>query len=290
MDLENKAILRLREASEISQHLYQKPLLVRISGGKDSSVVEELARRAGIPFDVEHSHTTADAPETVYFVRDEFKRLENLGIRCAYHFGTYKGERTSMWKLIPQVKIPPTRMHRYCCSVLKETGGGGRYIVTGVRWAESTARKNNRSAHEILGSNKKKNVLMLNMDNDENRRMFESCQLKGKRIVNPIIDWSDDDVWQFCEDAKIPLNPLYREGFHRVGCVGCPMAGRAGREAEFARWPKYRQMYINAFDRMIDARKQRGMETATWETGLDVYHWWMEDGVMAGQTNLFGDD
>ena len=131
---------------------------------------------------------------------------------------------------------------------------------------------------------------MLNMDNDENRRMFESCQLKGKRIVNPIIDWSDDDVWQFCEDAKMPLIPLYRKGFHRVGCVGCPMAGRAGREAEFARWPKYRQMYINAFDRMIDARKQRGMETATWETGLDAYHWWMEDGVMPGQTNLFGDD
>ena len=195
-----------------------------------------------------------------------------------------------MWKLIPQTSIPPTRTVRYCCSVLKESGGGGRYIVTGVRWAESTARKNNRSAHEILGSNKKKNVLMLNMDNDENRRMFESCQLKGKRIVNPIIDWSDDDVWQFCEDAKIPLNPLYREGFHRVGCVGCPMARRAGREAEFARWPKYRQMYINAFNRMIDARKQRGMETATWETGIDVYHWWMEDGVMAGQTNLFGDD
>ena len=49
-------------------------------------------------------------------------------------------------------------------------------------------------------------------------------------------------------------------------------------------------MYIAAFDRMIEERKQSGMETATWETGLDVYHWWMEDGVMTGQTNLFGDD
>jgi len=54
MDLENKAILRLKEATEISQHLYQKPLLLCISGGKDSSVITELAIRAGIPFDVEH--------------------------------------------------------------------------------------------------------------------------------------------------------------------------------------------------------------------------------------------
>ena len=143
MDLEHKAILRLREAAEISQHLYQKPLLVCISGGKDSSVVTELARRAGIPFEVLHSHTTADAPETVRFVRSEFQRLEGLGIPCSYQWPTYKGERTSMWRLIPQKLMPPTRLVRYCCAVLKETGGAGRYIVTGVRWAESTARKNN---------------------------------------------------------------------------------------------------------------------------------------------------
>ena len=68
------------------------------------------------------------------------------------------------------------------------------------------------------------------------------------------------------------------------------MAGRASREAEFARWPKYRQMYIAAFDRMLDVRRRKGKPAYGWQTGLDVYHWLMEDGVMPGQINLFGDD
>lgn len=78
-DKEQMAILRLREASEMSLSQYKKPLLITSSGGKDSSVCVELARRAGIPFEVLHNHTTADAPETVYFVRREFARLDAMG-------------------------------------------------------------------------------------------------------------------------------------------------------------------------------------------------------------------
>ena len=136
--------MRLQEASQMSLALYGIPLVVTISGGKDSSVCLELAKRAGIPFEVMHNHTTADAPETVYFVRSDFKKIESQGIKCTLNYPIYKGMRTSMWDLIPQKLIPPTRMVRYCCDVLKEGGGKGRFIVTGVRWAESAKRANNR--------------------------------------------------------------------------------------------------------------------------------------------------
>ena len=76
MDKEQAAIQRLQEASAMSFQIYGKPLIVTTSGGKDSSVCVALAQRAGIPFEVLHNHTTADAPETVRFVRSEFKRLE----------------------------------------------------------------------------------------------------------------------------------------------------------------------------------------------------------------------
>lgn len=75
-DLEHTAIERLKAASEMSLQYYKQPLMICISGGKDSSVITELAIRAGIPAEFKHSHTTADAPETVRFVRSEFKRLE----------------------------------------------------------------------------------------------------------------------------------------------------------------------------------------------------------------------
>lgn len=136
IDPEKRAIERLKIASELSLEQYGTPLVVTTSGGKDSSVCVELALRGGIPFEVQHNHTTADAPETVRFVRREFARLENLGIKCTVNYPTYKGKRTSMWGLIPQKLMPPTRMARYCCEVLKEHGGDGRFVCTGVRWGE----------------------------------------------------------------------------------------------------------------------------------------------------------
>ncbi len=280
-DLEHIAVTRLWAASEMSLSAYGQPLIVTTSGGKDSSVCVELALRAGIPFEVMHNHTTADAPETVRFVRSEFRRLEEKGVKCILNLPTYKGKRTSMWSLISQKLMPPTRLVRYCCSILKETGGAGRFICTGVRWAESASRKSSRGIYEKIGETKAKKIV-LNNDNDNRRRLFENCRLKAKRVVNPIIDWTDDDVWGFLEDSKCPTNPLYAEGFCRVGCIGCPMAGKKGREVEFARWPKYKNLYLLAFKHLLEERAARDRPTK-WQTPQDVFNWWMEYDILPGQ-------
>ena len=287
-DKEHIAIERLKAASDMSLSHYKKPLVVTTSGGKDSSVCVALAERAGIPFEVMHNHTTVDAPETVYFVRAEFKRLEEKGINCIINYPHYKGERVTMWSLIPQKLIPPTRIMRYCCAILKERGGSGRFITTGVRWAESVKRKKNRGIYEASPADKSKHVI-LNNDNDERRRLFETCSLRATRACNPIIDWEDSDVWDFLQTEKIPVNPLYGCGYSRVGCVGCPMAGTAARQAEFARYPTYQTAYIQAFDRMLEERKRRGKIDGSWRAGFtarDIFHWWMEDGTLPGQIEL----
>lgn len=282
MDKEQTAIKRLQAASDMSLSAYGQPLVICISGGKDSSVITDLAILAGIPAEFLHNHTTADAPETVRFVRSEFRRLEALGYACSYHMPTYKGKRVSMWSLIPQKMMPPTRLVRYCCSVLKETGGQGRFIATGVRWAESAKRKNNRGIYEAGRG------IILGNDNDDRRMLFENCRLKATRVVNPIIDWTDDDVWNYTADAKVPMNPLYADGFCRVGCIGCPLAGKA-RIMEFIRWPGYQNLYLHAFDRMLKERQRRGKLDGSWRIGTtaqDVFHWWMEDGVLPGQMHM----
>lgn len=288
-DLEQTAIERLRCASGMSLRLFKLPLLIAYSGGKDSDVLLRLAEKSGIPFEVLHSLTTADAPETVYHVRDTFRRLEEKGIKCDVdkHINP-DGTRTTMWNLIPRKLIPPTRLVRYCCSELKEGGGRGRFIATGVRWAESSARKKNRGSLEVIAPGKRQQSLILANDNDESRMLFENCQLKGERVVNPIIDWQEQDVIDYCEAEKIPMNPLYACGWKRVGCIGCPMAGKH-RYDEFARYPKYQQLYISAFDRMLAERKRRGKLEGgmRWgKTGVDVFHWWMEDGVLPGQITM----
>ena len=286
-DPEQRAISRLRIASEMSLKYYGTPLVVTTSGGKDSSACVELALRGGIPFEVQHSHTTADAPETVRFVRQEFARLEALGVKCTIHYPTYKGKRTSMWDLILQTLIPPTRLMRYCCSVLKENSCNDRMIATGVRWAESTSRAKKRGIFEKQVSNKDKAVSTRN-DSDSLAELFAPCKLKAKRIVNQIVDWKDADVWDFLHDAKVPVNPLYKCGMDRVGCIGCPLAKKSKRYAEFRYWPAYERLYILAFEKMLEERKRRGTQGATkdWQTGQEVFRWWMEEDVLPGQMSV----
>lgn len=283
--MEQTAIERLKAASDMSLRLFEKPLVITYSGGKDSDVLLHLARASGIPFEVLHSLTTADAPETVRHVYDTFRRLEEKGVKCTVDKHVQPdGSRVTRWNLIPRKLMPPTRLVRYCCAVLKEGGGKDRFIAMGVRWAESTARKR-RGGLEVLTS-KPQSKLSLSNDNDEDRRLFETCQLKGKRVVNPIIDWKDNEVLDYAAIEKIPMNPLYCEGFHRVGCVGCPMASKA-RTMEFARYPRIKAAYIRAFDRMLEERRKRSLP-CQWQSGVDVFHWWMEDGVLPGQEVLGG--
>nr|DAP22202.1 MAG TPA: phosphoadenosine-phosphosulfate reductase [Caudoviricetes sp.] len=283
MDLEQTAIERLKMASDMSLRLYKQPLVITYSGGKDSDVLLHLAGKAGIPYEALHSLTTADAPETVRHVLDTFRRLELAGITC--NIDTHKqpdGTNITMWNLIPRKLMPPTRLVRYCCAELKETGGRGRWIATGVRWAESQKRKS-RGVMEALHKDKSKKLTLMS-DNDESRMMMENCQLKGKRVINPIIDWQESDVLNYCTAEKICMNPLYACGWKRVGCIGCPMAGKH-RKTEFARYPKIKAAYIRAFDRMLERRALLGKSEVGkfGATGADVFHWWMEDGVLPGQ-------
>lgn len=288
-DFEKKSIERIRTASEMSLHYYRKPLVCTYSGGKDSEVMLELFKRSGIPFEVHHSHTTADAPYTVRHIRKVFHDLELSGIKCSidYHM-TSNGGRITMWNLIPAKLMPPTRMVRYCCSELKETGCRNRMIATGIRWDESDSRKSMES-FGVIASRKKYAIhvsdeKMLLSDNDDRRRLFEKCSMKAKTVVNPIIDWPDNKVWDFYWTECKYHNPVYDLGVTRVGCIGCSMAGKR-RWKEFSAFPKYKDAYINAFDRMLVERSARGLQQK-WKSGEEVFLWWMEDDNIPGQISL----
>ena len=290
MDLEITAIKRIQSASEMALGYYGKPLVVTDSGGKDSAVCRELVRRSGVPYELIHNLTTADAPETIYYIRERFRQAEEEGVPCTVNYPFYKGKRVTMWSLIPQKKIPPTRLARYCCEILKERSDENRFLTTGVRWAESQKRKEGRGIYESFAREKGKKII-LNNDNDDRRQLFESCRIRSKHICNPIIDWSDHDVWDYIRSEKIPVNPLYEKGFFRVGCIGCPMAGKS-RYREFALYPTYERAYKKAFEKMLLVRKLEGKDDSTggWIDAEHVFKWWMEDRTMPGQYKMLLDE
>lgn len=267
----DKSIMRLKE--------FEPPegFWVGYSGGKDSDCLKILCKLADVKHDLVHSLTTVDAPETVRYIKSQPDvRIEQ--------------PKLTMWRLIEKKMFPPTRLQRYCCQKLKECGGKGRLVVTGVRWSESIRRKTNSGVVQILGKPKRNQRLaekvgaeyietgggiVLNMDNSPTRRMAEQCYRTSKTILNPIIEWTDDDVWNFLHHYGCNSNPLYQCGYSRVGCIGCPMAGKQ-RYKHFERYPKYKENYIRAFGRMLERRKEAGKAVSpSWTDGESVMRWWL---------------
>ena len=300
----------LKLAAEMSTTYYEKPLILTYSGGKDSDVLAQLARECLKPseFEVFNSHTTVDAPETVYYIRERFAEWEQEGIKCTIHYPHYKdGRPMSMWSLIVDKQMPPTRIQRYCCKHLKEVTTPNRFIATGVRSAESI----NRKGRDVFATRAgKKNdayyyyyehveeVFRESLEKTEGDVKNESpwdctfIQLAKKNkdlICNPIYDWTDADVWDFIRTRGMNYNPLYDQGFSRVGCIGCPMSTNQIRD--FNRYPKYKAMYIKAFQRMVDKRKAEGktdIKRNFWSDGESVYRWWTKDyGEAPGQMSIF---
>lgn len=115
--------------------------------------------------------------------------------------------------------------------------------------------KTTRKLADDMGAEYKLNKhgeVIMNDDNDANRRMVEQCYRTQKTMVNPIVDWTDKDVWDFLNENGIPHCSLYDEGYTRLGCIGCPLAGTREMLRDFERYPVYKENYIRAFQRMID--------------------------------------
>lgn len=251
------------------------------SGGKDSDVIRILAELANVKHEIIHNLTTVDAPETVYYIR-------------SIPGAIVERPPKSMWQLIAENTMPPTRIARYCCAALKERGGAGRLKITGVRKSESTRRAENAELVKILGKPvttqklaeqigadfrvTKQKGLVMNHDNDDARRLVEHCYRTQKTMINPIVDWTEDDVWEFLKHYGCESNPLYQCGYKRIGCIGCPMGRGKHQKQEFERYPKYRDLYVKAFDRMLDnIRAKKISVRVNWQTGEDVMNWWVGD-------------
>lgn len=281
----------LKVAAEMSDYYYHAPLIICYSGGKDSDVLLNIAKNC-LPvtaFEVLNSHTTVDAPETVYHIRKVFKECEAQGIKATVKLPRDKnGHLISMWSLIEKHHTPPTRIIRYCCRELKETTTPNRMVALGVREDESASREGRdsfsvraprMSEAEHRSTGHAFAMFRLDQYGGEDAyqcELIKACKENKDTIVNPIYKFTDDEVWQYLREFGIETNPLYSKGYKRVGCVGCPLGGYKSMKKGLADYPKYKDNYIRAFDRMIKSRRQKGMK-CNFNNGKEVLRWWVGD-------------
>jgi len=219
------------------------------SGGKDSQTIYELAKMSEVKFDAHFNFTTVDPPELLKFIRENYPDV------------IWERPEKSMFTLIAEKSMPPTRIVRYCCYYLKEHGGDNRIVVTGIRRSESYKRSK--------------------------RKIVENCiKSKTKFFINPIIDWSDYDVWEFIKKYNLKYCCLYDEGYKRIGCVLCPMQTIKGKLKDKERYPKFYNAYLLAFRKMIEHRKLRKVEK-NWKNPEEVMNWWIYEKSKQKQDTLF---
>lgn len=246
------ALMRLHEFEP------EEGYYLAMSGGKDSQVCYDLAERSGVKFQA-YYNLALDPPQLIQFLRRQYPTVI---FQRAPDFNFYRSL---------EEKGFPTRKARWCCEYMKEYGGGGRVVITGVRWQESTRRKARRMV-DRGGQGRVMTVM----------RKAE----KPKVCVNPIIDWTTKEVWEYLKGRGLPYCELYDVGssgpykgnghFKRLGCVLCPMESRKQTLYELEYFPKQAEALHRAFVRLYERRKASGAESIErWPTAEAMWLWWL---------------
>lgn len=253
-------LLKMYEAGAL--RLSDDGYYLAFSGGKDSCVIKQLAIESGVKFKPWYNLTTIDPPELVQFIQKHHADVAWSRISTV-----------NMTNRVIEFQTMPQRRFRWCCEEYKEHGGDGTIKIIGVRIAESANRA--KRWKEITVNTK-----------------------TGKSIIAPIAYWTDADVWEFIRSRNLPYCELYDQGFSRIGCIGCPLAGQNDREMQFMRFPKYEAMWKRAAFALYDWAsnnpvKRTGLERSVirnFGSAQCLWDWWRSGKASEGETQCFQEE
>lgn len=195
--------IRILKIAEKQAAVYEEPVEIAYSGGKDSDVLLQLAKESGIKYRAIYKNTTIDPPGTIQHVRENEVEIHQ--------------SKKTFFELIKK-KGFPSMFRRFCCSELKEYKIYN-VCALGVRADESTKR---RSRYKTF----------------EECRVFSKKE--KVKLYYPIWDWTLEDVKCFVQSRKLKLAPVYYtvsgeiDFSRRLGCQGCPLKNDRG-VADFKR-------------------------------------------------------
>ena len=269
--LTDEAISFIRNAEKLALRMDERGFHVAFSGGKDSQVLLALFEMSGVKFHAEMQVTSVDSPNLMRFVREQYPNIKlNLPKR-------------NMRELILSKGMLPTRQARFCCAELKEKAGAGCCTAIGIRKSESTNRAK-RHPVEVIGHRIGYDIVDGKLyqhqeswggqlfDNDQQSNVY-CVGGKDKVTISPIFNWLESNIWDFIKGNNMPYCDLYDKGFHRIGCLFCPMASPKEKQRELSMFPRFAEkIYIRAIHELMEQGKYDQFDTPE-----QVFEWWISN-------------
>ena len=246
----------LRKAERIALNYdRENGYYLAFSGGKDSQALYHIAQLAGVRFQGHMNLTSVDPPEVIRFVKKNYPEVELIK------------PGKSIFQIAVEKQILPTMRVRWCCAEYKETAGAGKVTLIGIRHAESARRAkrneveiNNRKFSGNLDdldeyrqeqkakrAKRKSKQQGVNITNADEEQTLGCISGKESLLISPIIYWTEQDVWEFLNNVvQVPHCSLYDEGWHRIGCIGCPISSAKQKRIENERYPHVKRNWIKA--------------------------------------------
>lgn len=274
------SIQLLRKAERIAlSYDNENGFYLAFSGGKDSQALYHITQLAGVRFHGHMNLTSVDPPEVIRFVKNNYPEVELIK------------PKKSIFQIAVEKQILPTMRVRWCCAEYKETAGAGKVTLIGIRKAES-ARRAKRNEVEISNrkfsgtlesldeyrqelkakrARRKSQKNGVNITNADQEQTLGCISGKESLIISPIIHWNEKDVWEFLNEViEVPHCSLYDEGWHRIGCIGCPMSTAKQKQIENTRYPHVKRNWIKAIKAIRGGKITSRLHLVEHQSGLDA--------------------
>lgn len=248
-------LLKKAESIALAYGCGDKGYYLAFSGGKDSQALYHIAELAGVKFDAHMNLTSVDPPEVIRFVKQQYQEVDLIK------------PKNSIYQIAIEKQILPTMRVRWCCAEYKELSGAGRVTLIGIRHQESSRRakrneveiSNRKFSGTLEGldeyrqelkakrARRKSKKYGVNITNADQEKTLGCISGKESLLISPIIHWTEQDVWEFLNKVmEVPHCSLYDEGWHRLGCIGCPMSSAKQKQIENLRYPHVKRNWIKA--------------------------------------------
>jgi phosphoadenosine phosphosulfate reductase len=189
------------------------PVKLACSFSVEDVVIIDMAHKLGLPLGV-FALDTGRLPEETYEVADALS--ERYRLQIDWFFPRHEAVEQLLRAKGP-LSFRESLENRHQCCHIRKVEPLGRALkglsawITGLRREQSVTR-----------------TALASIELDEANN--------GILKINPLLDWSEAQVWEYAEQHRVPINRLHRQGYPSIGCTPCTRPVAPGEHPRAGRW------------------------------------------------------